>query len=869
MKLGHRAVLFAGVTLLLLVLTILVFTVPVLMRGFNGLESDFVLLNVERVQRALAMEIDRLHVTAGDWAGWDESVALVKSGSPGFVERNLKDETFDNLGVNLIAFIDNAGRVVHAAGFDSWKHSSRPVAQDEIAGLTNSVLLRPSRRGKGRQGLVRLGSRLCMVAARPIVGNDFKGPSQGVVVFGRDLEPFMASYGRIVTRWPVHLMTVDTPEVPPGLGHGAQVVSRDWSRVSGYFRLNDVAGRPTAVIRIDTDRRIANQGLLTLHWLAIWLVGVSFACCLLVLIVLRRFVLQRLSELGSRVDVIRRNPGGAENIRVEGNDEITRLGEAVNAMLQAVRHAHAERLTAERRLSFSEERYRALYAGITDAVLVYHLAENGAPGRLIEVNDEACRRLGYTREELLSMTMAGIDAPESGVNARPFAAAVQGGRSVTFEQVHQAKNGRRIPVEIHAQGFTLDGEPAVIALARDISDRKRVEAERREFETRLQQTQKLESLGVLAGGIAHDFNNILMTILGNADLALQDMPENAPTRANLEDIGQASRRAADLCRQMLAYSGRGQLTLRPIDLSEVVDDTMHMLKVSVSKKAVLRCHIDRSLPAVEADVTQIRQIIMNLVINASESIGDRSGVIAVTTGAVECDSATLAATWFGEPLPGGLYVYVEVADTGCGIAPDQLPLIFDPFYTTKFTGRGLGLSAVLGIVRSHHGALVVNSEPGKGTTFRVLFPAATGPAHAVRDRRPLAEGWTGSGTVLVVDDEDTVRTLGKRMLERSGFTVLTAADGREAVELFKVRGADICCVILDLTMPHMDGAETFRAMRALRPDIKVILSSGYTEQDVSERFAGITMAGFIQKPYQQGTLTSKLREVLSGEETPV
>jgi PAS domain S-box-containing protein len=763
--------------------------------------------------------------------------------------------------VNLIAFIDRTGRVVQASSFDSWTRTSRPVPTDELARLASTILLGAD---DGCQGILQIGAHLSMVAARPIVGSAGQWPSRGMIVFARDLAPFVKTHARIVTCWPARVLPVDAPEVPPDLGRGARVVFKDWSHVSGYFRLDDMTGRPSAVIRIDTDRRIGYQGLLTVQWLAIWLAGVGVSCCLLVLLVLRHFVLRRLSELGRHVDLIRRNPDGAEDIRIEGDDEITRLGEAVNAMLQAVRQSHAERLAADRRLSVSEERYRLLYAGITDAVMVHRLAEDGTPGRLIEVNDEACRRLGYTREELLRMNVTEFDDPDSVVDARPFVEALKGGCRVTFEQTHRARDGRKIPVEIRAQSFTLDGEPAVIALVRDISDRKRVEMERREFEARMQQTQKLESLGVLAGGIAHDFNNILMTILGNADLALQDIPPESPARASLEDIGRASRRAADLCRQMLAYSGRGQMTLRPIDLSAVVDDLMHMLKVSVSKKAVLRCEVVRPLPPIEGDVTQIRQVIMNLVINASEAIGDRSGVIAVSTGAAECDSASLAATWFGEALPGGLYLYVEVSDTGCGIAPDQLPFIFDPFFTTKFAGRGLGLSAVLGIVRGHHAALTVRSQPGQGTTFRILFPAAAGAAVDVPESCPLAGDWKGHGTLMVVDDEETVRVLGKRMLERSGFTVLTAADGREAVEIFKTRGAEIRGVLLDLTMPHMDGAETFQALRALRPDLKVILSSGYTEQDISTRFAGLGLTGFIQKPYQHGALASKLREVLGG-----
>jgi two-component system, cell cycle sensor histidine kinase and response regulator CckA len=259
---------------------------------------------------------------------------------------------------------------------------------------------------------------------------------------------------------------------------------------------------------------------------------------------------------------------------------------------------------------------------------------------------------------------------------------------------------------------------------------------------------------------------------------------------------------------------------------------------------------------VEADATQLRQIIMNLVINASEAIGDKSGVIAITTGCMDCDRSYLKDVWLDENLTNGLYVYLEIADSGCGMDTETLSKLFDPFFTTKFTGRGLGMAAVLGIVRGHKGAIKVYSETGRGTTFKILLPASGRPVeifnHDVGD-----EDWQGSGTVLLVDDEETIRGIGAEMLKELGFTVVTAADGREAVDIFKSR-PDISFVILDLTMPHMDGEQCFRELRQLKPDVKVIMSSGYNEHEVTQKFVGKGLAGFIQKPYR----LSKLQEVI-------
>jgi CheY-like chemotaxis protein len=253
---------------------------------------------------------------------------------------------------------------------------------------------------------------------------------------------------------------------------------------------------------------------------------------------------------------------------------------------------------------------------------------------------------------------------------------------------------------------------------------------------------------------------------------------------------------------------------------------------------------------------------MNLVTNASEAIGERSGVISITTGAMECDPAYLERTFLDEELPEGLYVYMEVADTGSGMDEEVSARIFDPFFTTKFTGRGLGLAAVLGIVRGHLGAIKVYTEPGKGSTFKVLFPASVEVARPAPKQGPTAVPWQGEGTILLVDDDETVRAVGRRILEKLGFDVLIAVDGREAVQIFRQHRDDIRCVILDLTMPHMDGEETFRELHAAGPDIPVILSSGYNEQDVVHRFAGKGLAGFIQKPYQSASLVEKLRDVL-------
>jgi PAS domain S-box-containing protein len=399
----------------------------------------------------------------------------------------------------------------------------------------------------------------------------------------------------------------------------------------------------------------------------------------------------------------------------------------------------------------------------------------------------------------------------------------------------------------------------------DITERKRAEDERLELERRLLHSQKLESLGVLAGGIAHDFNNLLTVILGNLELAEMDISDLSPALSSLREAAQATHRAADLTRQMLAYSGRGKFLIKEINLSELVEEMAHLLKVSVSKFATLQLRVNRQLPNIRADVSQVQQIVMNLITNASEAIGDQMGSITVTTGIEDCDTTYLAQSRLLEKPTPGNYVYVEVADTGCGMDETVQQRLFDPFFTTKFTGRGLGMCAVLGVVRGHQGAIIISSQPTKGTSIRVLFPAlltsSEPPPTPNQAKESPFQHEPSFGTILVVDDEESVRKLTRRALEHTGLSVLCASDGEEAVQIFRENADIIACVVLDLTMPRKDGMQTFAELRDIRPDVPVLLASGFDENELSQRFTGQGLAGFLQKPFNLRKLAKTIQEI--------
>jgi PAS domain S-box-containing protein len=426
--------------------------------------------------------------------------------------------------------------------------------------------------------------------------------------------------------------------------------------------------------------------------------------------------------------------------------------------------------------------------------------------------------------------------------------------------------------------LNLELESRVAARTADLSEANRLAQElvvkeqtaRRAAESSEAQSrhvQKLESIGVLAGGIAHDFNNLLHVVLGNADIALSNLKTGSPAREPIEEVVRATLRAADLTRQLLAYSGKGTFVVRHLDLSIEVREMATLLRTGISKQATLAWELSSTLPAVSADPTQIRQIVMNLITNASDALGQAGGTITLRTGVTRLED--LDDQHFGVPLEGedavdeskGPYVYLEIGDTGSGMTPDTLSRIFDPFFSTKFTGRGLGLAAVMGIVRSHHGLIRVRTAPGEGTAFRVLFPAVGGAARTTGKAPAERSDWHGSGTILVVEDEEGVREVAERILQEIGFQTITAEDGRRALEVMDEVGDRVTAVLLDLSMPRMGGAETFRRLRALRPELPILMMSGYTEQVVAPQFSGSGpgITGFLQKPFLAEDLIAVLR----------
>ena len=521
--------------------------------------------------------------------------------------------------------------------------------------------------------------------------------------------------------------------------------------------------------------------------------------------------------------------------------------EGRDAVLVAVRDITGRKQTEEER-----ERLRIAVEQSAEAMLI-----TDASGRIIYANPAAAQISGYALSDLqgrdVRELMGGTDGATSYAS---IVECLKRGETWSGTVSLMRPDGSARQVERRISPVVVDGRTRYhVCVNRDVT-------EERQQQARLEHSQRLESLGVLAGGIAHDFNNILAAILGNASLAGMRLGAEHEAARYISRIEQSSQRAADLCKQMLAYSGKGRFTVRPVNLSRMLRDIARLLEVSIARNAVLQYELDEHLPTVEADATQMQQVLMNLVMNASDALADASGRIVLRTGVAEVGERELAANCSGEDLPPGRYVFVEVEDSGCGMGKEVVKRLFDPFFTTKFTGRGLGMSAVLGIVRGHHGAITVDSTEGVGTRFRVLLPPS-GEQEVVEVETEDVDDWRGQGVVLVVDDEENVRESAAAMLEEMGFRTLLAADGEDALEMIREYEAEISLVLLDMTMPRLDGRGCFERLRRMNPHPRVLICSGYAESDVLGSFADAEPDGFVAKPYRFEALRVAVKAVLA------
>ncbi len=513
-------------------------------------------------------------------------------------------------------------------------------------------------------------------------------------------------------------------------------------------------------------------------------------------------------------------------------------------------------------LSDSKISHRSLLDALPHALGVH------SEYKWIYCNAEAARLWGAdSPEELIGTSIFDYlhsDDHEQ-IRQRIESMAKTGRPAPVIEERLLRKNGEQIIVKLHSSPVKHEGKQAFLVTAEDVSEQKEYDVEHHHLKAQLEHAQRLESLGVLAGGIAHDFNNLLTAILGNAELARGKLDDKPAVVGHIDNIVGSCDNAAELCKQMLAYAGKGSYEMRVINLNEMVKTMGKLIRASVRSNIALKIKLQSDLPGIEGDTAQIQQLILNFIVNSADAIGSASGDIKVSSGVRKMAREQLAKLYNGSELPEDEYVILEVRDTGCGMSKEMQDKIFDPFFTTKETGSGLGLSAVLGIVRGHHGALQVFSTPGKGTAFRVYLPATTQSVSEQVVSTVEVDAWRGDGKVLVVDDDLRVRNVAKSFVEKMNFDVITAEDGKEGLEVFSKQHGNLVAVLLDMTMPIMGGVDAMAGMREVDARVPIIIVSGYSEIEAGALIRGDRPDAFLQKPFKAKALKAALYEVMHSD----
>jgi two-component system cell cycle sensor histidine kinase/response regulator CckA len=529
-----------------------------------------------------------------------------------------------------------------------------------------------------------------------------------------------------------------------------------------------------------------------------------------------------------------------------------------------------ERRRAEELLQFQLNLADAIATNAAEALF---LIDN--EGRITFANPTAEQSFGWGQSELVGEPLyERLDCHRADGTPYPREECVHmkvlaSGNTLRVERdLFRHKSGHLVPVSSSTAPIRSDsGVAGAVMVVRDLSEQLRKESLERENEEALQQAQKLESIGVLAGGIAHDFNNLLTGIMGNAGLARRAIAAGKAEQASarLRDVLQASERAADLTRQLLAYAGKGRFVIQPVDLCKLVGEVSTLIRASISKKITLVIDVPEDCPTVEADRVQLQQLIMNLVINGAEAIGDQPGTLTVRIRSEQFTERREQPRTEGFPIVSGDYVRIDVTDTGEGMDEETRSRIFEPFFTTKFLGRGLGLSAALGIVRGHRGTIGVRSEPGRGTTFTILLPVPNDLRHPRRssEQAGVEDDFQGIGTILVADDEEGVRALVTSVLEEAGYTVELARDGAQAIKKLQTLSGRVRLILLDLTMPKVGGAEAALELRRLQPGVPIVAMSGYGDIEVMQKFSEAGVDDFLPKPFTPEQLAAKVRDALS------
>lgn len=860
----RRKILFTIVgALAILIVLLYVIADRLAFTTLQRLEEQISRQNVTRVAQTLQNELENLERTSGDYAKWDDTYQFIEEATHGVINKeyaatNFSDSNMQSNRLNLLVYVNTAGKVIVKKGFDLEGSHELPIPASFFENSFKD-LLQPTAAISPKSGIMAYDYGLMLIASHPILPNSGLGPNRGSLIFGHLLDEMEIQRISALTLFPISIYPLNNLDALPAdakaditaLKTSNEIILHqlDDDKITGYKTLSGIDGLPVALLEVKMKRSIQEQGHISLNYLVAALTILLLIVGAVVSYVMEQWVLSPVTELGSHVNKIGASGNLSTRLRMKGNDEIAQLAQDINQMLDALETAQQD----QRR---SEARYRAIFEQASEGIVFADARSH----QFIAANAAFQHLTGYNANEISALTAYDIVTTDEATYAASIEQISTGQRYAVTEHIYRCKDATLLNVESSAVLLPEDnGRSIYCMVVRDITER--VQAE-----DRLRQTQKLESIGLLAGGIAHDFNNLLTGILGQTSLALDKLSPEQPAWVNINKAVVSVKRGADLTRQLLAYAGRGQFQIEAINLNQLIRDNTSLLETGLTSEARLQLSLAPDLAPIEADRGQIQQIVMNLVINAAEAINKEHGEVIVTTKEVVVKPNDTQQYVGGNKLPAGRYICLQVSDTGSGMDKETLTRIFDPFFTTKERGTGLGLSATLGIVRAHGGGLQVTSEVGEGTTFTILFPVSN--RIASQENSPMnPNGGMCEGSILVIDDEKSVREVVRDILEMNHLHVLVAPNGQIGIEMFMAHRAEINVILLDMQMPVMNGAETFQALRAIDPSIKVILSSGYNENDAVRSFVSQGLAAFLQKPYDLDALVAKVYTILEQTKT--
>ena len=877
MKVRSRLALVTAAALLLLLLTFYIGVRVIVLSAFHMAEKA-VIRSVPDLVKSIHGELSQLNRLAGSAQARKPVPDLFRLQQVVGAEREFPLEWMAQSDVQLVALADPTGHVFSAVyqpfGCEAMRRAPASLQHHLVSG---APLLNVTNLVHGqRAGVIVLDEGPMLVAVQRVPA-DLAQPAVGLLLLGRDMRN-EALVRRLDATLPG--LRVDRPKnrrlelrpnarpqldaaAPDGQVQdgvvGEHIEMNPWQStgLDGYEALlpiYDVYGRNAVSLVIRIPRTFSLIAEMALGWLSMFiaLVGILFIAPLLIM--QGYAVLNPLTRLAAEIQALPLRAPGGRRLGWSREDEFGVVARAVDHMLDAIDHEQGQ--TEE-----SESRRRAFLEANPDLLFLFDRS-----GRILDMKCPAGEESALTVPpgEVIGRNLREV---------RPFPPDLYERLAERIRLVFET--GQLQSMEFHlvrSDGQDYWGECRIVriddgralVIERNMTDRNKAERGRRLLEVRIGQKQKMESLGLLASGIAHDFNNILAAILGHAEEAAARLPGDSAAAGALTNIRSATLRASGLTRQLQAYAGQGTLEFNTVNLNNLLNDMAQLLRSSLSKKANLEISLDPQLPVIEGDPSQLWQVAMNLLLNASEALDGKTGSISLSTRRLAADAGELAEFLSAKPLAPGVYVLLEIRDTGHGMPPEILARIFDPFFSTKAKGRGLGLSAVVGIVQSHGGGIAVRSTHNVGTTFRIVLPqttvatpAATAAAPASM-AGPVPEAAKPSQLVLLAEDDADLRKVTTLALRTIGYEVVAADNGRAAVDLFVQRARDVQVVLLDQEMPLMNGEEAFRAIRALRADVPIVVMTGYGAVAAQQHFGYLNPSGFLGKPFTRTQLTEVL-----------